>query len=375
VTEEIEEEIEERLSFVSLSQDGKRILLNDSPSYNIPLPRNITNYDSYQRRRTVEQLILKACDKYNVFYVGEDNVSRCAKEVIDQMYHRFRAIQKQRREENQGQDSRALLIERSMIDERTKIIIYLTNAVMNVVDVRTLLDTGEMLYYDKEKKVWRFGGERIVDIEIEKLGGYGVVTNYEKNEVRKHIADSTGIDRSIFNESKNPFIINLENCRLNTITLGQLPQTPEENLTLTKLPINYDPNAECPANEKFFGEVIIDLHKLKEVLKFWAYMLLKDCRYEKALLPLGGGSNGKSVMIKLFETAVGEDNCSHLSLHELEEDRFARARLFGKVLNTYADMKSGKLRDTGNLKTVISGDSIEGQHKFKLDFSSKIGQR
>ena len=370
MTEEIEEIKEERLSFVSLSQDSKRILLNDSPSCNVPLPRNISSYDSNQRRRIVERLILKACDKYNVFYVSEDNITCCAKEVVNQMYQRFRVVQKQQKDENQAQDSRTLLIERSMVDERTKIIIYLTNAVMNVIDVRTLLDTGEMLYYDKEKKVWRFGGERIVDIEIEKLGGYGIVTSYEKNEVRKHIADNTGIDRSVFN-AENPFIINLENCRLNAITLEQLPQTPEVNLTLSKFPIKYDSNAECPAIEKFLGEGIIDLHKLKEVLKFWGYVLLKDCRYEKALLPLGRGSNGKSVMIKLFEACVGEDNCSHLSLHELEEDRFGRAQLFGKVLNTYADMKSGKLRDTGNLKTAISGDSIEGQHKFKPRFRFK----
>jgi P4 family phage/plasmid primase-like protien len=367
IIEEVEEE--EKLSFVSLSLDAKRILINDSPTCNSYLPKNISSHDANQRRRIVEGLILKACSEYNVDYVSEDNITLCAKEVVEQMYQRFRALQKQEeREEKKGEDTKTLLAERSEMDERTKIISYLTGAVMNTVHVKTLLDTGEMLYYDRKKNIFRFGGERIIDMEIEKLGGFGVVTNGEKYEVRKHIADNTGVDRGVFDESANPYIINLENCRLNTITWQQLPQTAEENLTLSKFPIKYDPNAECPIIEKFFGEVILDPHKLREVLKFWGYVLLKDCRYEKALLPLGGGSNGKSVMIKLFEAAVGEESCSHLSLHELEEDRFGRAQLFGKILNTYADMKSGKLRDTGNLKTAISGDTIEGQHKFRDRF-------
>jgi P4 family phage/plasmid primase-like protien len=84
---------------------------------------------------------------------------------------------------------------------------------------------------------------------------------------------------------------------------------------------------------------------------------------------LGSGANGKSKFIDLCIALVGEDNCCHLSLHDIEEDKFARARLFGKVLNTYADNKGKRLKETGNLKTVISGDSIEAQEKFKPRFS------
>jgi phage/plasmid-associated DNA primase len=42
--------------------------------------------------------------------------------------------------------------------------------------------------------------------------------------------------------------------------------------------------------------------------------------------------------------------------------------LFGKTLNTYADSKSQRLKETGNLKTAISGDTVEGQEKFKPRF-------
>jgi P4 family phage/plasmid primase-like protien len=266
-------------------------------------------------------------------------------------------------------EGKMLILEKAEYDDNSKVITYLTRQVMQSVTLRTLFDSREILYYDKGEKIYRPGGDIIIDIEIERIikeiGAPFAIRSYIKGEIQKCIADNTIVDREQFDA--NPYIINLNNCLLDIMTLKQREQTPDY-LTMSKLPITYDSTAECLRIEKFLGEVIQDPHKLKEVLKFWAYVLLKDCRYEKALMLLGGGSNGKSVLIKLFEEAVGKDNCCNLSLHELEEDRFGRARLFGKTLNTYADNKSQRLKETGNLKTTISGDTVEGQEKFKPRF-------
>jgi len=266
-------------------------------------------------------------------------------------------------------EGKMLILQKAEYDDNSKIITFLTMQVMQSVTLRTLFDSREILYYDKDKKFYCPGGDRIIDMEIERIiqviGAPFAIRSYIKGEIQKCIADNTIVYREHFDA--NSCIINLENCLLDIMTLRQIEQTPDY-LTMSKLPITYDPTAECPRIEEFLGEVIQDPYKLKEVLKFWAYVLLKDCRYEKALMLLGGGSNGKSVLIKLFEEAVGKDNCCNLSLHDLEEDRFARARLFGKTLNTYADNKSQRLKETGNLKTSISGDTVEGQEKFKPRF-------
>ena len=270
---------------------------------------------------------------------------------------------------NVKDEGKMLIIEKAEYDDNSKIITYLTRQVMQSVTFRALFDSREILYYDKGQKFYRPGGDRIIDMEVERIikeiGAPFAIRSYIKGEIQKCIADNTIVYREQFDT--NPYIINLENCLLDIMTLRQREQTPDY-LTMSKLPITYDPTSECPRIEKFLGEVIQDSHKLKEVLKFWAYALLKDCRYEKALMLLGSGSNGKSVLIKLFEEAIGKDNCCNLSLDELEEDRFARARLFGKTLNTYADNKSQRLKETGNLKTTISGDTAEGQEKFKPRF-------
>jgi P4 family phage/plasmid primase-like protien len=263
-----------------------------------------------------------------------------------------------------------LLREKTVDDDTTRIISFLATEVMSRVALKSFFDTHEIIYWNARRKYYQFGGESIIDAEIEniikEIGAPFTVRSYVKAEVQKCIADRNIINREEFDA--DPYTINLENCLLDIIALEQMEHTPE-HLTMSKFPIVYDSAAECPRIERFLGEVIQDTHKLREVLKFLAYVLLKNCKYEKGLMLLGAGANGKSKLIALFEAFVGHDNCSHLSLHELEEDRFGRARLFGKALNTYADNKSQRLKETGNLKTVISGDTIEGQNKFKPRFS------
>jgi hypothetical protein len=42
------------------------------------------------------------------------------------------------------------------------------------------------------------------------------------------------------------------------------------------------------------------------------------------------------------------------------------ADVCGKLMNTFADLKSVKLSETGNFKMLVSGDTISGDHKFDI---------
>jgi phage/plasmid-associated DNA primase len=53
------------------------------------------------------------------------------------------------------------------------------------------------------------------------------------------------------------------------------------------------------------------------------YCLYKTAEYEKVTMLAGSGSNGKSVFLKIIEALVGSENTSHVSLQDLEKDRFA----------------------------------------------------
>lgn len=84
------------------------------------------------------------------------------------------------------------------------------------------------------------------------------------------------------------------------------------------------------------------------------------------------GDNGKGTLFKLLEHFLGLESVSHSSLQDLDNDRFAKADLYGKLANICGDLQSKKLSHTGNFKMLASGDIIRAQRKYgrPFDFSS-----
>lgn len=71
------------------------------------------------------------------------------------------------------------------------------------------------------------------------------------------------------------------------------------------------------------------------------------------------------MVIRIIEPFLGENNCSPRNLQSLGTNGFAVADVCGKLSNTFADLKSVKLSETGKFKMLVSGDSISGEHKFQ----------
>ncbi len=210
-------------------------------------------------------------------------------------------------------------------------------------------------------------GETVVREEIIKIchevGMPHSIREAAKNEILNAIRDSTLTDRELFDGA--PDVVCLKNCLVNVLTGETMKHTPNYPV-LSSLPIRYDPEAECVMTERFLQDVMSSPDILREILKFCAYTLLGTCRYEKGLLLLGNGANGKTIFILLMETVHGgHRNCAHVSLQDLENDKFRRIELFARRLNTFADLKSTSLKDAGYFKICISGDSMDGQEKFK----------
>jgi putative DNA primase/helicase len=186
------------------------------------------------------------------------------------------------------------------------------------------------------------------------------VTTHQIHEVINYVKDSTYIDRSEFDTS--PDIINLQNGLLNIHTL-ELKRHSSDYYHLVQLPIRYDPKAKCPNILRFLGQVLKP-RDVFTVLEIIGYCLYRTTKYEKAVLCVGKGSNGKSTFLKIIDQLLGLQNLSHVSLQDLANDRFASAGLYGKLVNTFADLKSDKLSNTGLFKMLVSGDFIRAQNKF-----------
>src|SRR5215469_9171016 len=153
---------------------------------------------------------------------------------------------------------------------------------------------------------------------------------------------------------------------LNIHTLEFTEHSPNY-LSLVQLPIKYDPKAICSNVLKFLGQVL----KPKDVftaLELFGYCLYRTSKYQKALLCVGKGANGKSTFLLLFEHFLGKKNTGHVSLQDIASNRFATAGLYGKLANVFADLKNDKLANTGVFKMLVSGDPMKAEKKHCQPF-------
>src|SRR5208337_5133071 len=90
---------------------------------------------------------------------------------------------------------------------------------------------------------------------------------------------------------------------------------------------------------------------------------------------IGDGSNGKSTLINLIKALIGLKNVSSRGLQELEMNRFAKADLYGKLANLYADLPDTALRSVGIFKMLTGGDPITAERKFQNPFKFISGAK
>ena len=251
-------------------------------------------------------------------------------------------------------------IELALIQKERKKARYMTaEFLMKKYHFCTLKDTERILYYDRG--VYRKGGEQLIKQKVAEIWG-DHATAHDINEIINIIQWSTYTDRSEFDNMK----IALENCVLDLETFQVLNHSPEIK-TIIKIPVYYDPDAKCPAIDKFLHEVLYpeDVPTIYELI---GYCLYPRYHIHKAFMFVGDGSNGKSTLIELIKTFLGRENVVSIPLQKLEYDRFSLAQLYGKLANLYADLPDIALKSTGVFKMLTGGDPLSADVKFSREF-------
>ena len=206
------------------------------------------------------------------------------------------------------------------------------------------------------------------DVLIKKAVKEALGEDYRKNralEVLDFIKVSTYTKR----REEQPHLIPLEN---GVLDVGKEPfelkKHSPEYMFFNKLPVKYDPEADCPAIKKFMREITNseeDITLLEEVIGFCLY---REYFIAKALMLVGDGSNGKSTFLNMVKKFLGTVNVSGRSLQDLELHRFAKADLHTKLANIYADLPDKALQSTGTFKMLTGRDLIAAEKKFQRTF-------
>lgn len=184
------------------------------------------------------------------------------------------------------------------------------------------------------------------------------------NEVIAHISDMTYVENEELNTKQN--LINLQNGMYDFLEGNLLPHNPAY-LSTIRIPVEYKKEATCPTVDYFF-ESTLPADCVPIVEDLFGYALIPYVGFEKAFMFIGGGRNGKSTLLTLLEKFIGSENVSKIPLQELDENRFKRAELFGKLVNLFADLDARALKSSSYFKTVVSGDAIDAERKHEKPF-------
>ena len=134
------------------------------------------------------------------------------------------------------------------------------------------------------------------------------------------------------------------------------------------LPYAYDPKAKCKLWTQTINGILPvtgDGDKRQLVLQeFMGYSLLPDCRFQKMFAAVGDGGNGKTTIMKTWQAMLGEANFSSVPLEVLGNEH-RQFSLKGKLVNFSAEFPYLGRVNEGMLKSLVSGEEIEVNRKFK----------
>lgn len=168
--------------------------------------------------------------------------------------------------------------------------------------------------------------------------------------------------------NKDDGIINFRNCFYDIGTNQHRAHTPEV-LSTIRLPYNYDEKATCPLWEKSLSEIFKDdQDKIQLIQEFFGYCLNRNVRFKKALVLVGRSGTGKSVIIDTLKYLLGESNCSHILLENINKSSASNLSLVNKLMTRvyYNQKKLAKSED--RFREVVSSEEIISKQKSKKSF-------
>jgi len=194
-------------------------------------------------------------------------------------------------------------------------------------------------------------------------------SGHSPTAVMAHIKAQTYISEEDFCV-KDPELLPVQNGILNVRTRELIEYTPEYYF-FKKLPVTYDPEAECWEIREFFDQVLPNPEDVLLLQQIFGYCLYRDYNIHKFFVFSGYGRNGKGVTLNILNKLLGVDNTTHHSLFALSDNRFMVSELFHKLANINADLPEGVIKDTGIIKELTGGDRISANRKFMPSISFK----
>ncbi|MGH3965745.1 MAG: phage/plasmid primase, P4 family [Pseudonocardiaceae bacterium] len=170
------------------------------------------------------------------------------------------------------------------------------------------------------------------------------------------------LERRKLTDRPRTHLLNVRNGMLNLLT-GELHPHSPDYLSVAQLPVVWDPDATCPTYERWLAEVIDD-EQCDDLEEVASTMLDPSRTPHKSMFLFGPSRSGKSTFLRVMRAVAGVENTAGVTLHQLADDRFAAAALYGKTLNVAADLSSRHIEDLSVWKMLTGEDLISANLKY-----------
>lgn len=243
---------------------------------------------------------------------------------------------------------------------------YNSNIKYNHVEIgEMMLKNFPMGIYNNELYIYING----VYTNNQKLINQHIIKCYQEATInmRKEVTNYLSIQCDNNFESLNDNYINFKNG-LYDIRNKKLLDHTSSIFTINQLPIDYDNNPpKVKEIDEFLNRITCNNENRKQaILEIIGYSMTTSIKKQKSFIFYGKkAGNGKSTLLNILEYLNGKNNTSHVSLENLDNNKFSLAEMIGKNLNISSEMTKEYLKDVSLFKMIVTGDTVASEKKFK----------
>ncbi|MBI4326651.1 MAG: hypothetical protein HY674_15515 [Chloroflexi bacterium] len=195
------------------------------------------------------------------------------------------------------------------------------------------------------------------------------------NTLLEHIGAAKQTDASTFKgfysfDAEGAVLINARNgvVRVTVNGFELQPHAPAYHFTRQTV-ARFDPKATAPLFNRVLCEVLPDAKDRELFQLCLGNFLFPDCRFETALVCYGEAGRGKSTVANPVASALGLDLVCRLSMSQVCDPRsYHLPSLRFAAVNLGTELTTADISESGNFKTVASGEPIEARPIYGKPF-------
>jgi putative DNA primase/helicase len=233
-----------------------------------------------------------------------------------------------------------------------------------------LIETSGSLWCWRDDGIWRRADDREIKRRVHDVKIDCDITSSIVASVLDLVKTESYKINHQFDE--NPQTINCANGELEyKDSKWVLSPHVREHYRTSIIPVEYDNKAKAPRFEEFLHEIFDGDDDANEktlvVMEALGYTLIPSCHLEMFFMLIGGGANGKSVLLTVLKELIGTKSTTAVQPNQFD-NRFQRAHLQGKLANIITEIAEGGEIADAQLKSLASGEMTTAEHKHKDPF-------